>query len=584
MRAVKFAVVLIIVSLIYLTTISQAQATVTPPIPEQSNLILYWKLDENTGVTAADSSGNGYSGTITNGTWVTGRYGYGVKLTEYGNITSDYSIDSGNGTPTISLWVDVQQDSGMIFEWEPLYLKLSGGELILDFYGYEYDLGPLQKGWHHIVVITDEDTDLNDRFFKVWVDNKVIATTKKPLEVSSWAAKVIIGHSSLGNSAISTVDDVRIWNVPLTDDEVKQMFEAIRIRIYDEINSTKISANVTVFSNTNQIQLIFDNITKDYIQFYANVSRYGVYFVKTSANDYYSRERIANLSCSNTACNLAELNVFLPPKSANVILEVFTVKDYTGKFPALNTTLTLKKFINGTLETISEKYIDFNSQTQAYLILSDYYQLYVSNGNEERNLGWFIPDPDGHMDVIIAQVSISNITNNWINYGLTADNSTGMISLTYSSSKNIEIAKFWVNFTNGSNAYYAEMTSNSGSFTYAGDVNNSYIVHFYAKASDGSEFEIIRYVGYNAGIQPIRFPLFPAGYPDWLYNLVAAGIIIIVVLLFSELRADIACVLGASTAALLWYWGWLKVQGIVIAVAMLIAGGAVIYYSRRRGA
>jgi hypothetical protein len=41
-----------------------------------SNLVAYWKFDEGTGTTTADSSGNGNTGILTNGPlWTAGRIG-----------------------------------------------------------------------------------------------------------------------------------------------------------------------------------------------------------------------------------------------------------------------------------------------------------------------------------------------------------------------------------------------------------------------------------------------------------------------------------------------------------------------------
>ena len=48
---------------------------VTPVEPNQAGLVGHWKLDEGSGTTAQDSSGNNYHGTITGAEWVTGQLG-----------------------------------------------------------------------------------------------------------------------------------------------------------------------------------------------------------------------------------------------------------------------------------------------------------------------------------------------------------------------------------------------------------------------------------------------------------------------------------------------------------------------------
>ncbi|MFA6392426.1 MAG: DUF2341 domain-containing protein, partial [Patescibacteria group bacterium] len=69
-------------------------------------LIGSWHFDENTLTTAADSSGNSSTGTLTSGpTWTTGKYGYGVSL----DATNDYiNVATSSITATagsVSLWI-----------------------------------------------------------------------------------------------------------------------------------------------------------------------------------------------------------------------------------------------------------------------------------------------------------------------------------------------------------------------------------------------------------------------------------------------------------------------------------------------
>ena len=74
-------------------------------------LLGLWRLDENTGALAADSSGHGNTGTIEGSApaWVAGKNGYAVDLPG-----TDERIDCGNASPldrvgngdfSVSLWV-----------------------------------------------------------------------------------------------------------------------------------------------------------------------------------------------------------------------------------------------------------------------------------------------------------------------------------------------------------------------------------------------------------------------------------------------------------------------------------------------
>lgn len=77
-------------------------------IPNINGLTGYWSLNEGSGDTAADSSGNGNMGNLVNGpSWVDGEYDKALQF----HGTGDY-VDAGNGASlnatnaiTIEVWV-----------------------------------------------------------------------------------------------------------------------------------------------------------------------------------------------------------------------------------------------------------------------------------------------------------------------------------------------------------------------------------------------------------------------------------------------------------------------------------------------
>ena len=72
-----------------------------------SGLVGYWKMDENTGTSAADSSGNTNTGTLTSGpTWSTGKFGSDTKYdgtNDYTTVADSSSLDISSDF-TLSLW------------------------------------------------------------------------------------------------------------------------------------------------------------------------------------------------------------------------------------------------------------------------------------------------------------------------------------------------------------------------------------------------------------------------------------------------------------------------------------------------
>ena len=69
----------------------------------------WWRLDETSGSSAADSSGNGNAGTLVNGpTWVGGHAGNALQFdgqNDYVSLGNPAALNPGTGSFTYSLWV-----------------------------------------------------------------------------------------------------------------------------------------------------------------------------------------------------------------------------------------------------------------------------------------------------------------------------------------------------------------------------------------------------------------------------------------------------------------------------------------------
>ncbi len=72
----------------------------------RGDLVGWWKLDEGSGTTAYDSSGNGFDGTLTGDTkWVAGKYGPGVEVDGDGDYVEIPPIGINSDTVTMSAWI-----------------------------------------------------------------------------------------------------------------------------------------------------------------------------------------------------------------------------------------------------------------------------------------------------------------------------------------------------------------------------------------------------------------------------------------------------------------------------------------------
>ncbi len=70
----------------------------------------WWKFDDGSGTAAADSSGNGYTGTINNATWTTGIYGDALQFNGTDSSVTASSILRGTENFTLGAWVNTSSD------------------------------------------------------------------------------------------------------------------------------------------------------------------------------------------------------------------------------------------------------------------------------------------------------------------------------------------------------------------------------------------------------------------------------------------------------------------------------------------
>jgi len=87
--------------------------------PNNLNLAAYWSMNEGVGTQAGDFSGNGNTGTLTNGlTWTSGKFGKAVNLdgsAGYVDLGSNTSLNVGSSQAfTISGWVNTSENEGPI--------------------------------------------------------------------------------------------------------------------------------------------------------------------------------------------------------------------------------------------------------------------------------------------------------------------------------------------------------------------------------------------------------------------------------------------------------------------------------------
>lgn len=206
----------------------------------------WWKMDEGSGLTANDSSGNGYTGTISDATalWRSGKYGNAIKFDGY--TSDDYINIPDNdvfspvttGAFTVEAWVNMQaltddsyfvnKRSGSNYEW---YLGITDTKFFqgiinnpdgTSYMGTGYNMSATWQAntWYHLAFTFDNSVPL----MKLYLNGKLVSTdTDTSGTYANGTAPVRIGCDYSGiNCSDSLIDDVKIYNYPRSASQIIQ--------------------------------------------------------------------------------------------------------------------------------------------------------------------------------------------------------------------------------------------------------------------------------------------------------------------------------------------------------------------------
>jgi hypothetical protein len=206
----------------------------------------WWKLDEGSGSTVADSSGSGTTGTLSNApTWGTGPNANPALIFLK---TSNQSINFGNPTSlqitgafSASMWVKINDLSAQ-------GVVLTKTDVAGPAYDVDYTASPskfrfyINSGstngvnllsatfnnstntWYHLVVTFSPSSSLN-----IYVNgtNNISTAGSVPSAIPSSTSSVYVGRRNYNPyeyPASAVMDDVRIWNVSLPAASVAALY------------------------------------------------------------------------------------------------------------------------------------------------------------------------------------------------------------------------------------------------------------------------------------------------------------------------------------------------------------------------
>ena len=202
-----------------------------------ADLVAWWTFDDGSGTTAIDSSGNGNDGTLTGGaTWVDGQLGGAIQFNGTNSYVAAPHIPFDNQSFTIAMWVNpvLYTDQQVVFGQVQtgslnlsMHFRLGGpggtapvpGAVRMGFYSNDLNtVGGLllDNNWYHLTFWYDFENQVR----RIYVDGVQQAEdTGAPYQGASGETR--IGQWNNNQWFRGIIDDVQIYNEPLTDAEIQ---------------------------------------------------------------------------------------------------------------------------------------------------------------------------------------------------------------------------------------------------------------------------------------------------------------------------------------------------------------------------
>lgn len=196
-------------------------------------LVGYWKLDETTGTTAADSSGLGLNGSVVGGTptWTTGKVSNCIQL----NGANHVEVNGLMGTPrnaTIAAWANLTSPDSSGAELVSIgncfAIRLNESSVAKTFIyngttwlSASYSQSYTGAGWHHFAAVFNDDA--NTLTFYIDAVQQAQLSTTASIVYTGQGSKTCIGAHGNGLTTFDftgKIDDVRIFNRALCPSEI----------------------------------------------------------------------------------------------------------------------------------------------------------------------------------------------------------------------------------------------------------------------------------------------------------------------------------------------------------------------------
>ncbi len=201
----------------------------------------YWAFDEGSGTTAKDGSGNGNNGRLVGGpVWVDGVLGKALDfdgVDDYVEVPHSTDLIPTTGKATVAVWINAKRHTGPGgSQWQGILAK-GGAPRLYNLYTEASQvlhfstgpsgayIGPLSTGtvplneWVHVAVAVD-----GMDFF--YINGQPAGVGGQGATVpTGGTAPLTIGQTGESNFFLGMIDEVRLYDLALTPEEVKALYE-----------------------------------------------------------------------------------------------------------------------------------------------------------------------------------------------------------------------------------------------------------------------------------------------------------------------------------------------------------------------
>ncbi|UCG47669.1 MAG: hypothetical protein JSU94_19565 [Phycisphaerales bacterium] len=192
------------------------------------NLVGWWRFDDASGIIAENSAGSANGTLVGDPVWTTGVLGGALEFDGDGDYVYVSMRNASFGSASIGLWIktDTGQLGVMALDGsERFHIEVTAeGYLAVDVNGVDIvnHKNVADRKWHHIAIVRELDTPEHE--LAIYIDGDKGATSaaeQRPFALS----QIIIGWHNIrgGNSFDGLIDDVRMYNVALTQTQIDNL-------------------------------------------------------------------------------------------------------------------------------------------------------------------------------------------------------------------------------------------------------------------------------------------------------------------------------------------------------------------------